>query len=376
MPPRPQFSAERAATRRAAWFVLLASSACSTILEFDEPYVLGDPNAAGGMMGAGGTGAGGMAATCPDDEQDNDADGTCEAACDAGTCNGRGACDDSSGSATCTCDERFSGDDCASCAEGYGGSECSDCTVGHQDLDGDGTCLPACTAATCANDGTCDDSTGTTTCTCRPDFDGADCATACGMGTAGPGCAFRLMFGLDIPAPVANWDEPSDVPYDTDDSATAGAFDRIAYRLILDDEEVWVEMDPFTTDAAELGVPVDVLHDRMITNVTVRSFSANQPSIETPTSGNVEMWGHCYSAGPNGEYDYDDDITVAQQDCYGCLQIHVDMLPVLSINRWSSANGDVDIGIGPSPSGNPDYTFEENAGGFTVRRLEVYVREN
>jgi hypothetical protein len=121
-------------------------------------------------------------------------------------------------------------------------------------------------------------------------------------------------------------------------------------------------------------MPLEVTHDVAIANVTVASFCSNQQTISVPTDGNVEMWINCYSAGANGVYDYDDDITEAS-NCYGCLQVHVDMQPVLSFNRWSSGGGTHELGIGPSPTGNPDYTFRENAGDYASRRLEIYIRE-
>jgi len=275
----------------------------------------------------------------------------------------------------CTCEFRFSGEECASCADAYTGLDCTGCASGFQDQDDDGTCLPECAAATCSGNGQCDDSSGTAICTCYPDSLGDDCGTACPAGMAGSSCDFRIIFGLDIPVPATDWNVVEDVPYDIDDAASAASFDRVAYRLILDDEQVWVEMDPFTADAAELGLPMDVLYDVPVTNVTVASFSPNQETITVPSDGNVEMWSNCYTAGPNGVYDYDDNITTTSPDCYGCVQVHVAMQPVLSFNRWARVGGNLELGIGPSPTGNPDYTFEENAGDYTSRRLEVYIRE-
>jgi hypothetical protein len=48
---------------------------------------------------------------------------------------------------------------------------------------------------------------------------------------------------------------------------------------------------------------------------------------------------------------------------------------VLSFNRWSTGSGDHELGIGVSPVGNPDYTFQQVAGDYTARRLEIYIRE-
>jgi hypothetical protein len=338
---------------------------CNALLDVDKDFTVGPPAGSGGGSSSGG-------GDCPSDEQDNDGNGSCEPACDADTCFGHGTCDDSSGVATCTCDFRFSGDVCATCAEAYAGPDCAGCAAGYQDPDDDGTCLPGCEDTSCSTNGSCDDSSGAVVCSCNPDFSGDDCATPCPTGTAGAGCGFRLIYGLDIPAAAAAWATAADVPYDVDDAAATATFDRVAYRLIVDDQQVWVEMDPFTNDATELGVPVDALHDVAITNVTVASYSANLASISTPTDGNVEMWSNCYSAGPNGVFDHDDDLGAT--DCYGSLQVHADQQIVLAFNRWA-ASGTHELGIGPSPAGNPDYTFQQNADDYTERRLEVYVRE-
>ncbi|MBW2457657.1 MAG: hypothetical protein JRI68_24345, partial [Deltaproteobacteria bacterium] len=288
------------ATGAALWLV----ASCSQVLDLDDDYFVGPGSSTSGTGGTGGTGT-----DCPEGEQDNDENGTCEPACLPDACSDHGTCDDSSGTATCSCDGHFGGDDCASCDEGYAGPDCTDCAAGFQDQDDNGTCSPECGDSTCSGNGTCDDSSGTATCTCRPDYGGDDCGTACPSGMAGPSCEFRIIYGLDIPAAVADWDVVGDVPYDIDDAANAAEFDRVAFRLILDDEEVWVEMAPFTSDAAELGMPMEVVHDVPVTDVTVASFSSNQPTISAPTDGNVEMWSNCYSAGPNGVYDYDDDIS-------------------------------------------------------------------
>ena len=45
------------------------------------------------------------------------------------------------------------------------------------------------------------------------------------------------------------------------EAADASSFDRVAYRLILDDEQVWAEIDPVTADATELGIPTDHVID-------------------------------------------------------------------------------------------------------------------
>ncbi|MBX3223338.1 MAG: hypothetical protein KF795_22690 [Labilithrix sp.] len=208
---------------------------------------------------------------------------------------------------------------------------------------------------------------------CRPGLTGPTCTTPCPPRTAGASCAFRRVFRLEIPID-AKWNVAADVPYAENASSTAGAFTRVAYRLVLDDEEVWVELDPFTPDASRLGVPVDWVFQEPIANVIVRSFSDNQEDVLVPTTGNMEFWSHCYSEGGDGRFDHADD-RGEPADCYGSMQLHVGERPVLSFNRWSQSDPELDLGIGPSPTPTrPDWTFAKNSRTFTTRLLEVYVR--
>jgi hypothetical protein len=295
-------------------------------------------------------------------------------ACAGETCSGHGTCDGSSGSAVCTCDARFAGPQCESCAEGYTGDGCVACAEGFQDADDDGTCLPGCSGTPCANDGLCDDSSGERVCTCRPGFGGPDCEVACDAGTAGAECELRIVLGIDLPAADILWVDDGDVPYDVDDLASVDGFDRVAYRLLLDDEEVWVEMDAFTADATRLGVPMDWVFDVAVSNVVVRSLAQNQATIATASPGSLEFWSDCYEEGPDGAFDSDDERT-GGTDCYGSMQVHVEGETVLAFNRFAQGEGNYDLGIGVSSGANPDWTFASNSQSFDTRRLEVYVRE-
>ena len=66
--------------------------------------------------------------------------------------------------------------------------------------------------------------------------------------------AYTLVFALPIPED-ANYEDGLP-PYTVDESASIGSFDRIAYCLQLDDQWVWVSMDAFTGEPAQVGVPV------------------------------------------------------------------------------------------------------------------------
>ena len=60
---------------------------------------------------------------------------------------------------------------------------------------------------------------------------------------------------------------------------------------------------------------------------------------------------------------------------YGSMQIanYGASQMLLSFNRWGGAGGNADIGIGNAPSGNPDWTFAQNAATYHVKTLQVYV---
>lgn len=294
--------------------------------------------------------------------------------CPPNYCGDHGSCTSPLGTPGCDCDEHFEGDRCDACADGYAGDACTACAEGFQDADDDGSCLPSCAGTPCQNDGVCDDASGERVCTCRPGFGGDDCEDACAAGTAGPDCDFRIVYGVDLPPGGIEWVTPADVPYDVDETANVGAFDRVAYRLILDDEEVWVEMDDFTDDAAALGVPVDDVFDQTVTNVVVRSLAANQPTLATEAPGYVEFWSDCYQEGPGGAFDSDDDRT-GGTDCYGSMQVHVDASTIFAFNHFAKDEGTYDLGIGVPATGNADWTFAGNSASYGARRLEVWVRE-
>lgn len=168
------------------------------------------------LLGSGAVvGCGDSTSACPDGEQDRDGDGVCAPACGVDTCGGRGDCDDTSGAAVCMCDAAYSGDDCTmcafgfqdadgdgictagcgddtcsgfgtcsdtsgeifcDCAEGHDGADCSVCRAGFEDVDGDGSCEPACGAMQCSGNGTCDNSGGTIVCECLEGHEGDDCS--------------------------------------------------------------------------------------------------------------------------------------------------------------------------------------------------------
>ncbi len=211
---------------------------------------------------------------------------------------------------------------------------------------------------------------------CRPGFKGATCSDPCPKNTAGLACEFALVYGLDVPA-SGTWATVAAVPYSSNSASTVPTFARVAYHLALDQDEVWIEMDAFTQDATQLGVPVNSVFDMPIKNVLVFSFASNQNSILTKTGGHIQLWSNCYDAdGDGGAFDGLDAIQTSQPNCYGTMQVNVDGSPVLSFHRWANSGSSnlLDLGIGPSSDPkHTDWTFAKNSADFSTRRLEVYA---
>ena len=179
---------------------------------------------------------------CAPGFQDRDGDGSCLADCSDGgaqSCSGHGSCDDSSGTAICSCDTGFDGEHCevcargyqnkagddtcsascdqtslgdcsghgscadlsgsaiCNCAFGYAGSVCHECAKGFQDHDGNASCQLGCDGLDrCSGHGSCDDASGNAAaCSCDSAYAGSSCAECApgyqdrdGDGSCLPGC--------------------------------------------------------------------------------------------------------------------------------------------------------------------------------------------
>jgi hypothetical protein len=158
---------------------------------------------------------------------------------------------------------------------------------------------------------------------------------------------------------------------------------------------VFVSMNAFTNNPGALGVPAVSPADsfqRYVTNLTVYS---NVQGIQSGVGlglGNIEFWPSNYatanSLGIQGArsniYDWGDQ-PVAPRLGYGSMQIHRPALGqvLLAYNRWGSAAGNSDIGMGnnfaitnyadTNPNRGLDFTFMSNAGEYSFRRMEILV---
>ena len=114
---------------------------------------------------------------------------------------------------------------------------------------------------------------------------------------------YELIYQAAIPA-TNEW-QGKNIPYSIDNSATARAFDRIAYVMELDGEWVWASFNTFTTDLAEIGVPTYDVHpvevQRYVGSLNVFSNIADVWRVTTGIAiadANLEFWSGDYGA-PN-----------------------------------------------------------------------------
>ncbi len=209
---------------------------------------------------------------------------------------------------------------------------------------------------------------------------------------------FEILYLLDGPGDVAVG-ATQDVAYDLDNSgAITAGLQRIAYYLELRATPgsvprwVYVSLDPLTTNAALLGVPVafkGATFQRMITNMNVYAANGAVRSGFRLATGNIEFWGRDYDAynylhvanANNTAFDHGDRIGSA--GTYGSMQLHnydldgagagTTAQTLFALNHWGAVGID-DVGIGSRADANTDWTFARNATQYAVRLLYVLAR--
>jgi hypothetical protein len=162
---------------------------------------------------------------------------------------------------------------------------------------------------------------------------------------------------------------------------------------------VWVSMNPFTTNPAQIGVPTvtsGAVFQQNVTNMNVASSVAGIVTGTNLIGGNMEFWPYNYSqanalsvAGANaGTYDWGDQNS--GNGNFGSMQIanHNASQMLLAFNAWGGFGGNADLGIGNNTvyqTGNwdvidnltdiqPDWTFRGNAPSYAVKTLQVYIQ--
>lgn len=179
-------------------------------------------------------------------------------------------------------------------------------------------------------------------------------------------------------------------PYTVDNSATAPAFDRVAYYLELQDAGgihwAYASMDAFTSVAKELGLPHHaanpVRHQRTVQNLNILSNKAGIIPGTSMDGGQLEMWPSSYAVANSGltyaadgaTYDWGDS-GASTAAGHGSFQVHnpVARQSVFCFNGWGVSGTD-DLGIGNRPTGDKDWTFAANAAGYSAKKLVILVR--
>ena len=218
----------------------------------------------------------------------------------------------------------------------------------------------------------------------------ASAAAGCDAAAAG----FTPVLQLDLPE-RANYLNKTP-PYSLDRTAEIGSnFDRVGYCLELNGPDgpqwVWTAMEPFSADAARIGLPTrpgDLVRQR-VGDLDVQS---DVPSVTSGTgqTGYLEMWPNQYQESASTQvanaspitFDVDDNPTAPLG--YGSFQVsqigptrpsNLAAKQVFAVNTFTeSDNSLLSLGIGTNPGGQPDWTFANNANRYTQRKLTAYVR--
>ncbi|MEY9997068.1 hypothetical protein ABIE67_009100 [Streptomyces sp. V4I8] len=209
--------------------------------------------------------------------------------------------------------------------------------------------------------------------------------------TVGELADYRLLYHAQVPKTAAEW--ANGVPYKVDNSELISTpISRVAYCLdgMHGTTPAWgyASMDTWTQDLKALGVPWSGVTQRRVADLSVRGSDV-RPSDHS--NGYLEIWPNRYAAalppnppagGSAGTWDFADQPSPAIGPIpgtggYGSFQVH-DLTyrqTVLAVNGWAHTPPTrVSAGIGNRPSGQPDWTFAENANRWTQPHLKVYVK--
>jgi sialate O-acetylesterase len=200
---------------------------------------------------------------------------------------------------------------------------------------------------------------------------------------------FDIVYQLVIPAACSYGTQAPE--YAIDNSAQTKAFKQVAYLLELQKngepiQYAFASMDAFTDDIKQIAVPTAASGARFmqpVAKLTVRSNVTGVDAITGTDGGSIEFWPGNY--GPQNDqgiegasatlWDFGDSGS-DKIPGYGCMQVHnwKDRQTIFAFNSWS--NGFIDLGIGNSSLDKraTDWTFTQNGGSYSFRRLTVLVK--
>ena len=227
----------------------------------------------------------------------------------------------------------------------------------------------------------------------------------------------RIDYALQIPNSSAYNTTGPAYTFNNSASIMPGSFSRIGYFLELQTsggslQYMYVSFDaaPFCTTAGSLGIPIapggvlnagptfhygqtgigSVQNMDVVTNVAgISGVSYNASGIGMGTkisTGNAQFWGTNYtqnnaygvpnasSGGTNRGYDWGDQNTAGN---YGTLQLanYGASQCLISIDNFGGNGQNICVGIGndPNTADGVNYTFDNNAGNYTIKNLIVLV---
>ena len=214
---------------------------------------------------------------------------------------------------------------------------------------------------------------------------------------------FQLVYALNIPN-APNYS--GGASYTVDNHASLGAFGRVAYYLELQAtnggplQYMWVSMNPFTTNLAQIGVPTaasGAVFQQNVTNMNVASSVAGIVIGTNLVGGNLEFWSYNYTStnllsvanAGGGIFDWGDQNSSSGN--FGSMQIGNPNASqsLLSFNAWGGTSVTAaDLGIGNNTvyqtgvAGaidrftdiQPDWTFRANAASYAVKTLQVFIQ--
>lgn len=210
---------------------------------------------------------------------------------------------------------------------------------------------------------------------------------------------YKLVYNLDIPA-VSNFRDAKAPTYSINNAASTKLYDRIAYYMELSNgtttQWAYTSMDAFDVNAYRIGLPHNVLNpvarQQRVANMNVAS---NVPGIVTGVNiatGSIEMWPSNYGGNtsayvPTGSSAFDwNDSGFNTGNGHSSFQVHNWDLDgagagtagqtVIAYNRYGHSDSNpAAVGIGNRPAGDLDWTFATNAGTYSLKNLQVLVRE-
>ncbi len=200
----------------------------------------------------------------------------------------------------------------------------------------------------------------------------------------------KLLYEYDLKS-GSGFGDKTQVKYAVDNSNDIkGRITRVTYLIELIGKDgaakfVSVSLDPFTTNAKQLGVPTKASGARFQSRVFNLNVISNVAGLQTGSirEGNIEFWPNNYGPqnkggvpGADGNaYDFGDEISSPEVG-YGSMQIHnfAAKQTIFAYNNFSTGAG-ADLGIGNQSGKNPDWTFSGAAKLYDKATLYVFVKE-